>query len=74
MDRNDVMKKLSAMPADADVVIEVAGQIQKWIDTADVRYDKNREYIVIVPNADDLQEALTKAGRRTEQSQPGAPR
>jgi hypothetical protein len=58
MMRDEFIVKALSLPADADVVIELSPRMRA--DIADIRYDEDRQSIVIVPQPDDAREAFRK--------------
>lgn len=63
--RDELLRHLVMLPADAEVVIDV-GRIQvEVVDIAGIQYRGEREVIALKPHPDDLRDALA-AQRRTE--------
>jgi len=60
MERDELIQRILAMPGAADVVLGLAKSMSA--DVVGVRYDADRESIVIVPHPDDLEEAFQKFG------------
>jgi hypothetical protein len=67
--RDELLRLLVMLPADAEVVIDI-GRIQvEVVDIAGVRYRGEREVIALQPHPDDLRDALA-AQRGAEQANP----
>ena len=60
MTRDQLVAMILAMPETADVVVGITELMSAQI--ADVRYDADRESIVIVPHPDDVRDAFRKYG------------
>jgi hypothetical protein len=69
MMRDEFIIKALSLPTDTDVVIELSLRIRA--DIADIRYDEDRQSIVIVPQPDDAREALRKFLERAPAEGPG---
>jgi hypothetical protein len=70
--RDELMRHLVMLPADAEVVIDV-GRIQvEVVDVAGIQYRGEREVIALKPHPDDLRDALA-AQRGAKRENPESP-
>lgn len=65
--RDELLRHLVMLPADAEVVIDV-GRIQvEVVDIAGIQYRGEREVIALKPHPDDLRDALTAQRQAAEE-------
>jgi hypothetical protein len=71
--RDELLRHLVMLPADAEVVIDV-GRIQvEVVDIAGIQYRGEREVIALKPHPDDLRDALA-AQRRAQEALEACPK